>query len=169
MHGHNWNVSCFLPCKSYIWYFMVGEPPTSSIQWIRTWKWRIHTSPSWWWSEQIFFLLCLFCIVFPCNEKKQGLFLATSTNTNSFTRFVPFFFFSVPVTAAEKRTRERGWVNQIQRRESKEMGGQLYTTWPDTGDKQAPWGGRRDDGGCNSLVLPRYCNNVCWFFYFITC
>lgn len=30
-------------------------------------------------------------------------------------------------------------------------------------------GGRRDDGGCNSLVLPRYCNNMCWFFYFITC
>lgn len=112
MHGHNWNVSSFLPRKSYIWYFMVGEPPTSSIQWIRTWKWRIHTSPSWWWSEQIFFLLCLFCIVFPCNEKKkpQGLFLATSTNTNGFTRFVPFFFHCQWQQLRSGHVKEDEWI-----------------------------------------------------------
>lgn len=91
MHGHNWNVSCFLPCKSYIWYFMVGEPPTSSIQWIRTWKWRIHTSPSWWWSEQIFFLLCLFCIVFPCN-KKTGSFSRNVYKHQQFHKICSFFF-----------------------------------------------------------------------------
>lgn len=109
MHGHNWNVSCFLPCKSYIWYFMVGEPPTSSIQWIRTWKWRIHTSPSWWWSEQIFFSSACFALSSLVTKKKNRVFFSQCLQTPAVSQDL-FLFFSVPVTAAEKRTRERGWV-----------------------------------------------------------
>lgn len=55
---------------NHIWYFMVGEPPTSSIQWIRTWKWRIRTPPSGWWSERIFAPLSV-CIVFPLFKKRK--------------------------------------------------------------------------------------------------
>lgn len=120
------------------------------------------------WAD-FFFLLCLFCIVFPRNERNRVYFSQRlQTPTVSQDLFLFFFFQCRWQQLRSGHVKEDEWVK---------YGAGKARRWEDSyiqlGQTRVTnrhhGGGRRDDGGCNSLVLPRYCNNMCWFFYFITC
>lgn len=157
MHGHDGDGSCFPPHKSHAWYLMVGRPPTSSIQWIRTWKWRNHTSTILMVKWEDFFLLVFFLSSSVCLHCLSGL-LHTAP-TNSFTRLVSSFL----LLFSPQQTEERGWLrgNGVC-----EGGGEdVNTTWP--GDRQTSQDVRVMRSGVVTVWVSNWVGTTCWFFYFI--
>lgn len=150
---------------NHICYLMVGELPTSSIQQIRTWKWRIRTPSPWWWSERIFATLSV-CIVFHLVHSKSRAFALTFVNTNTgvsrnlviLGRRRELWRF-----AWGKRWRMDGLV------EDGQMERHLYTatsTWPWKGDTQAPWG-EEVEIVTVCFIFPRYTVPMCALFFFL--
>lgn len=186
MHGHDWDVPFFSPrwitsvvshgrTTSYFKYSVDKDLKMEDI----------HTStiPMVKWEDC--FILCLFALsplwtkkIKPTKKQKTGPFSRHLQTPRGSQDLFPFFWSgSLSVndgsweTGGEKWSEER--VETVLGGGARGVGSYIHTSRPDKGGKQAPWessgGGVMGVGGCcNSLVLPRCRNNVCWFIYFTT-